>query len=81
VDDGQLLAILGWKPPVGLGDEVVEPSQRQRERGAELVGHVAEEGGLGAVELCQRLGTPPLLLVGPDVADCRGCLRGGGELR
>ena len=33
-----------------------------------------EEGGLGAVELGQRLGAPPLLLVAPGVGD------GGGDL-
>src|SRR3712207_8100599 len=48
---------------------LLQRAERERERGAELVRHVREEGRLGAVDLGQRLGAPPLLLVGAGVGD------------
>ena len=63
-------AIVDQRPMVagdagcGLGQHLLERAQHQRQRRAELVADVGEEGGLGAVELGQRLGAPALLLVG-----------------
>lgn len=56
----QLLAPLG---PVLVGQGLLERAQEQGERGAELVADVGEEGGLGPVELGQRLRPPALLFV------------------
>ncbi len=42
----------------------------------ELVAHVREEGGLGAIDLRQRGGTPALFFVGTGVGDGHGDLRG-----
>ena len=44
--------------------QFVDRSKDQSERGAEFVADVGEEGGLGAVEFGQRLGT---LLLGPEL--------------
>ncbi len=41
-----------------LVQRILERPQHQGERGAELVADVGEEGGLGAVDLGQRLGAP-----------------------
>ena len=60
--------------PPASAQGVLERPQHQRQRGAELVADVGEERGLGPIELGQRLGPPPLLLVGPCVGD------GGGDL-
>ena len=57
-----------------VGEGVLGRSEQQRQRGAELVADVGEEVGLGLVELGQRLGAPPLELVGPGVGDARGQL-------
>ncbi len=60
--------------PVRPGQGVVHRAEDQRQRGAELVAHVAEEGGLGPVEFGQRLGPLPFFFVSPGVGD------GGGDL-
>ena len=74
VDDLELLRAVGGGAS-GLGE------QRPRAGPSISVSGVRnswltllEERGLGAVELGQRLGAPPLLLVGPGVGD------GGGDL-
>ena len=59
---------------VAAGQHVLDRAEHQRQRRAELVADVGEEGGLGPVEFGQRLGPLPLLLVGPGVGD------GGGDL-
>ena len=64
----------GGSSPSGAGQGVLDRAEHQRQRGAELVADVGEEGGLGPVEFGQRLGPLPLLLVGPGVGD------GGGDL-
>ena len=53
-----------WSPArlAGRCERVLERPQHQGQRRAELVADVAEEGGLGAVELGQRLGALALLL-------------------
>ena len=53
---------------------VLERPEHQRQRRAELVAHVGEERGLGAVELGERLGPAALLFVGAGVGDRRGDL-------
>ncbi len=58
------------------GERVLERAEHQRERRAELVAHVREERGLRAVDLRERLGAPPLLLVGASVGDRGRDLRG-----
>ena len=60
--------------PGDRASSVLERAEHQRERRAELVADVAEEGGLGPVELGERLGAPALLLVGARVGD------GGGDV-
>ena len=60
-------------------EQLLERAEHQREGSAELVAHVAEEGGLGAVELGQGLGAAALVLVGFGFGDGGGDL-GGGEL-
>ena len=54
---------------------VLQRAEHQRERRAELVADVAEERGLGAVELGERLGAPALVLERLD----RG--NGAGDVR
>ena len=74
VDELQLAASPAGRP-VGAGrSAVLDRPEHQRQRGAELVADVAEEGGLGPVQLGQRLGAPALLLVGAGVGD------GGGDV-
>jgi hypothetical protein len=46
---------------------VLQRAEHERERGAELVTHVREERRFRPIQLGQRLGTPPLLLVGERV--------------
>ena len=41
----------------GSREEVLERTEHERERRPELVAHVAEKGGLGAVERDERLGS------------------------
>ena len=53
---------------------VLDRPEHQRERRAELVADVAEEGGLRAIELGERLGAPALFLVGLRVGDARADL-------
>ena len=50
-------------PVLNLGEDVPDRPQHERQRGAELVADVAEERGLGAVQLGQGLGAASLLLV------------------
>ena len=59
---------------LGPGQDVLDRTEHQGQRGAELVADVGEEGGLGPIELGQLLGPAALLLVGPCVGD------GGGHL-
>ena len=76
VDDGQPLAVVGPAGrPASASTSSSGPSM-QRQRRAELVADVAEEGRLGAVELGQRLGARALLLVGLGVGQGRGDLPG-----
>ena len=70
------LAVRRQQLAVGLGQHLLERAQHQGERRAELVADVGEEGGLGAVDLGQRLGAPALLFVGLGVGDRRGDLAG-----
>jgi hypothetical protein len=49
--------------------QILDRREHEGQRRAELVAHVAEEGGLGAIELGKRLGAPALGLVGARVAD------------
>ena len=67
-----------WPRSVRLRDELFERREHQSERGAELVTDVAEERGLGAVQLGQRLGTLFLLFVSRRAADT---LRNTGSQR
>ena len=60
----------------GLRQRVFQRPQHQRERRAELVAHVGEEGGLGAIDLGERLGALALFLVGARVGDRSGELTG-----
>ena len=52
----------------------VERTEHQRQRRAELVADVAEEGRLGAIDLRERLGAAALLLVGVGVGQTGGDL-------
>jgi hypothetical protein len=56
---------------------VLERAQHQRQRGSKLVAHVAEERGLGPVELRERFSALDLLFIGLEVGDARGDLPGG----
>ena len=56
-------------------EAVIHVAEHEGQRRAELVAHVAEEDGLGLVQLGQRLGATALLLVRARVGDR------GGELR
>ena len=56
--------------------QLLERAQHQGQRRAELVADVGEEGGLGAVQLGQRVGPPPLLVVGMDVGEAGRDLSG-----
>ena len=73
--DLEVLAGFG-RQPVG-GQRLLERAQHERQRRAELVAHVREERGLGAIELGQRLGPLPIVLGGARVADQAADL--GGE--
>ncbi len=57
------------------GERVFQRSQHQRQRRAELVADVREEGGLGAIDFRQRRGAPAFFFVGARIGD------GGGDLR
>ena len=56
----------------GLRQQVFERTEHQGERRAELVAHVAEESGLRAVELGERLGAPALVLQRAHAGDRAG---------
>ncbi len=64
-------------PVLNLGEDVPDRPQHERQRGAELVADVAEERGLGAVQLGQGLGAASLLLVCARAGDGRRDARGG----
>jgi len=68
--------VLGQHVAGRLRQDLVERSEHQRERRAELVAHVAEESGLRAVKLGERLGARALLLVGLRIRDAGGDLPG-----
>ena len=74
VDDFQSARAPPGSASVGAGEQLLDRAEHQRQRRAELVADVGEERGLGAVQLGQRLGPPPLLLVGAGVGD------GGGDV-
>ena len=62
------------------GPELLHRAHDQRERGAELVADVGEEGGLGPVQLGELFGAPLLDLVGHRAVDQRrGLLRDQAE--
>ena len=75
--DGEQLAVRRHDLVRGRGEDILDRSEHQRQRRAELVAHVAEEGGLGAIELGQDLGAVALLLVRARVRDRRRDARGG----
>ena len=56
---------------------VLERAEHERQRRAELVAHVGEERGLGAVELGEGLGAAALVLVGARVGEAVADLAGG----
>ena len=58
---------------------VLERTEHQRQRGAELVADVGEERRLGPVEFSQGLGAPTLLLIGLGVGD-GSCESGGNQV-
>ena len=62
--------------PVRPREQFFERTQHQGQRGAEFVADVGEERGLGAIEFRERLGAPPLFLIGMGVADRRADLPG-----
>jgi hypothetical protein len=64
------------RQPVGR-QGLFEGPEHERQRRAELVAHVREERGLGAIELRQRVGPLPLVLGSARVADHAADL--GGE--
>ena len=59
-----------------MRQHLLERAQHQGQRRAELVADIGEERRLGAVDLRQRVGTPPLLVVGVDVGEARRDLAG-----
>ena len=67
---------LGGSPRLGLGQHVLERTEHQGQRRAELVADVGEERGLGAIDFGQRFGATALLLVGLRVGDAGGDLAG-----
>ena len=70
------LRCAGGKRLRAVVERILERSQHQGQRRAELVADVGEERRLGAIELGQRLGPPPLLLVGLRIGDRGGDLAG-----
>ena len=62
------------KPSEGLLQGLLERTQQQGQRGPKFVRHVREEGGLRAIDFCQRLGACALRLVGLGIGNR------GGEL-
>ena len=64
---------IAWR---AAGDLFLERTQHQRERGAEFVADIGEEGGLRAIDLGQRLGALALRLVGARAGEAGGDLRG-----
>ena len=66
---GQPLVSCHRQPVGALGEFVFQRCQHQRERGAELVADVGEEGGLGAVDLGQGIGALTLGLGGQRAGD------------
>ena len=58
-----------------LAQHVLERAQHQRQRRAELVRDVREEGGLRAIQFREALGPPPLLLERLGVGEPGGNLR------
>ena len=64
VGDLELLAMRRRQSAGASLEHVLDRPEHQRQRRAELVADVGEEGRLGAVELRQRLGAPALLLIG-----------------
>ncbi|MDH6472737.1 hypothetical protein M2303_006318 [Micromonospora sp. H404/HB375] len=75
-DDVQLRAdpLVGVVQPAA---QLVHRPHDQRERGAELVTDVGEEGGLGAVQLGELLGPPLLRLVAAGARDSGRQVPGG----
>src|ERR1700756_4717710 len=65
-----------WSESLGLGQHVLKGSQHQGKRGPEFVTHVAEEDGLGAIDLRQSLGTLLLRLVSARIRNARSDLPG-----
>ena len=70
------LALAAVQRLARLRERVLQRAQHQRQRRAELVADVGEEGGLGPVDRRQRLGPLAGLLVGSGVADRGGDLGG-----
>ena len=68
------------RPAAGSrGQQLFERTQHQRQRRAEFVADVGEEDRLGAIDLGQRLGPAPFLLIGLGIAD-RGADLAGDQV-
>jgi hypothetical protein len=61
--------------PVAAVEQILERTEHQRERCAELVAHVREESRLRAIDLRERRGAAPLGLERARVREARGDLR------
>ena len=72
VNDGEQFPVVGQNAALGLRQDVLERAEHQGQRGAELVADIGEEERLGAVDLGQELGPPPLLFVSAGVGNRRG---------
>ena len=66
---GEVYGLAEIGAEIGPGQEVLDRAQHQGQGSPELVADIGEEGGLGAVELGQRLGPASRLLVGPGIGE------------
>ena len=69
--DGEQLPMRRQELGLRQGEEVFERTEQQRQRCTEFVAHVAEKGGLGAIQLGEHLSTAALLFVGAGIRDGR----------
>jgi hypothetical protein len=71
------LEILATQNLVRAGQRLLDWSKQKRERGAEFVADVIEEGGFNPIDFGQRIGALALLLTRSRIGNRRGDLIDG----
>ena len=68
MDHSQLVQFGIGNPGAMVSQQVLQWAQHQGQRGTELMAHITEERGFGAIQFSQRFGSTPLFFVSGGVS-------------